>query len=467
MKKLGHVLFWLFFLILVWGCDRKSPNGPEIPDPAAMISEKPASLGQSALQESLPQNLEISLPDLLGRELPESQVFVGYGYVMADTVVWRLNDFQGSSNGIRFYGPAFPGDFDGNGLADFADFRQFADVFGLKFGQVGYDALFDFDESGQISWQDFFVFADFFGFTASGVVRSAKPVPLPDSPPREGLGLMSHADLLLAWPVLTRSAKTAAIERQYQFRIKSLDKVFSDTTVTVTGEIFGSRRFTFPINAAPRYHGLGPLALNSFQGATGKIPLLSLFDPSDDQLVFSLSGDTTGLAIADSFLAIDSRELRQFTFTVKATDTAKQFALAEVVAAVIAPPDTMKPTVMLAESPGGVRLVVEDNSGPVLVHVVQDSAITVFSGTYQSPLDTLLALENFGEGTHVLGAWAMDVAGNEGFSEVITVKVILPDRTPPTAGATGEWVGDRKNILSLNVSITDNKGVGPYSVKAG
>ena len=54
--------------------------------------------------------------------------------------------------------PPLPtGDFNGDGLVDFADFFMFADAFG------GDDPAYDLDQSGQVDFADFFLFADAFG----------------------------------------------------------------------------------------------------------------------------------------------------------------------------------------------------------------------------------------------------------------------------------------------------------------
>ena len=53
--------------------------------------------------------------------------------------------------------PAVTGDFNGDGLVDFADFFMFADAFG------GDDPAYDLDGSGLVDFGDFFLFADAFG----------------------------------------------------------------------------------------------------------------------------------------------------------------------------------------------------------------------------------------------------------------------------------------------------------------
>ena len=56
-----------------------------------------------------------------------------------------------------------PGDFDGNGNIDIADFLLFVDVFGKTSSDVGYDARMDFDGNGNVNIADFLAFVDVFG----------------------------------------------------------------------------------------------------------------------------------------------------------------------------------------------------------------------------------------------------------------------------------------------------------------
>ena len=57
--------------------------------------------------------------------------------------------------------PGDPADFSGDGVVDFTDFFQFADVFGQPV--EGEDARFDLDGDGVVDFSDFFIFADAFG----------------------------------------------------------------------------------------------------------------------------------------------------------------------------------------------------------------------------------------------------------------------------------------------------------------
>ena len=54
-------------------------------------------------------------------------------------------------------------DFDGDGAVGFSDFLLFAQQFGLRQGDAGYDARYDLDGDGTIGFGDFLIFANSFG----------------------------------------------------------------------------------------------------------------------------------------------------------------------------------------------------------------------------------------------------------------------------------------------------------------
>ena len=67
---------------------------------------------------------------------------------------------------ITFTAPATnPGDFDGNGNVNLADFLAFVDVFGKSSSDVGFDARMDFDGNGNVNIADFLTFVEMFGTT--------------------------------------------------------------------------------------------------------------------------------------------------------------------------------------------------------------------------------------------------------------------------------------------------------------
>jgi hypothetical protein len=61
------------------------------------------------------------------------------------------------THSVRVVGTSIAGDFDRNGLVDFADFLMFADAFG------GTDPKFDLDGSGVVDFGDFLIFVGNFG----------------------------------------------------------------------------------------------------------------------------------------------------------------------------------------------------------------------------------------------------------------------------------------------------------------
>jgi hypothetical protein len=60
------------------------------------------------------------------------------------------------------------GDFDGNGEVGFTDFLQFAQNFGKKSGEDGFDGAFDFDKNNEVGFTDFLTFAQQFGKKSDG-----------------------------------------------------------------------------------------------------------------------------------------------------------------------------------------------------------------------------------------------------------------------------------------------------------
>ena len=56
-----------------------------------------------------------------------------------------------------------PGDFNGDGVVDFEDFLLFAQHFGTRAGDSGWDARFDLDGDGVVGFSDFLIFGGLFG----------------------------------------------------------------------------------------------------------------------------------------------------------------------------------------------------------------------------------------------------------------------------------------------------------------
>ena len=60
---------------------------------------------------------------------------------------------------------ACPGDFDGNGRVDIADFLSFENVYGSSSSDANYNAQMDLDSSGSVDIADFLAFVDVYGTT--------------------------------------------------------------------------------------------------------------------------------------------------------------------------------------------------------------------------------------------------------------------------------------------------------------
>ena len=71
------------------------------------------------------------------------------------------------SNAIITFPATGPGDFDGNGIVNLADFLLFVEVFNKSSSDVGFDARMDFDGNGNINLADFLAFVGVFDTTYS------------------------------------------------------------------------------------------------------------------------------------------------------------------------------------------------------------------------------------------------------------------------------------------------------------
>ena len=71
---------------------------------------------------------------------------------------------------IAFLGTerALVSDFNGDGVVSFPDFLAFANAFGKKMGDSGFDAKFDLNGNGSVDFPDFLRFVSEFNSAAGG-----------------------------------------------------------------------------------------------------------------------------------------------------------------------------------------------------------------------------------------------------------------------------------------------------------
>ena len=86
-------------------------------------------------------------------------------------------------------GPPSP-DFDASGKVDFQDFVLFAQSFGKKAGDEGWDAGFDLNEGGSVDFNDFVIFAQSFGKAVGKPATRPVGAVVPGANPDAGLTLV-------------------------------------------------------------------------------------------------------------------------------------------------------------------------------------------------------------------------------------------------------------------------------------
>jgi hypothetical protein len=113
-------------------------------------------------EEELPQYPEVELQlDSDGKWTGIYSEFLEEG--VYPVIIYAVDDAGNAAEPLRTTvvvepPPPLPtGDFNGDGLVDFADFFMFADAFGSE------NPAYDLDQSGTVDFGDFFLFADAFG----------------------------------------------------------------------------------------------------------------------------------------------------------------------------------------------------------------------------------------------------------------------------------------------------------------
>ncbi len=118
------------------------------------------------------------IPVSINNALRQATLLPAAGYEGQTHILFRATDAQGAAGldtvlvTIRpstTPGAPGPGDFDGSGKVDLADFFRFAEHMGLSADQPEWDAAYDLDRDGQTTFADFFLFADLFSLSQASV----------------------------------------------------------------------------------------------------------------------------------------------------------------------------------------------------------------------------------------------------------------------------------------------------------
>ena len=160
-----------------------------------------------------------------------------------------------------------PGDFDGNGMVNVADFLAFVQVFGTSTGDATYNALMDMDSSGSIGVADFLAFVRVFGTTCaqppSGGGRGGSPDLIVESPSVNDNTLTAGQSFTLQATVRNQGTgqSVATTLRYYQSvdaTISSSDRQVGSSSVgilTASGSSIKSISLTAPSSAGTYYYG--------------------------------------------------------------------------------------------------------------------------------------------------------------------------------------------------------------------
>ena len=146
--------------------------GPLMPNALAVTQffEASMTIGAAATGSSLSEISE-GLMGTLGFRVSENFEQLDSTDINLTNVTFSLGDGTlleaARSDGITLSAEiALVGDFDGDASVGFSDFLQFAQAFGKRSADAGFDSRLDLDSDGEVGFSDFLLFAANFGATA-------------------------------------------------------------------------------------------------------------------------------------------------------------------------------------------------------------------------------------------------------------------------------------------------------------
>ena len=146
--------------------------GPLMPNALAATQFSEASMTVSAVATgSSLSEISEGLMGTLGFRVSENFEQLGSTDINLTNVTFSLGDGTlleaARSDGITLSAEiALVGDFDGDASVGFSDFLQFAQAFGKRSADAGFDSRLDLDSDGEVGFSDFLLFAANFGATA-------------------------------------------------------------------------------------------------------------------------------------------------------------------------------------------------------------------------------------------------------------------------------------------------------------
>ena len=164
---------------------------------------------------------------------------------------------------ISFTTPTGPGDFDGNGIVNVADFLLFVQIFGKRSSDVGFDARMDLDGDGRIHLADFLAFVRVFGTTYSGGGGGSSPDLIVESPSVSNSSPNAGQSFTLRATVRNQGNGQSASTTLHYYRSSDATISTSDTqegtdsvrSLSASGTSPESISLTAPSSAGTYYYG--------------------------------------------------------------------------------------------------------------------------------------------------------------------------------------------------------------------